>query len=101
MCLEEKPELCIYYNYYRCVGAALLPPNLKEFIQVMFNNPLIEGYGLTETSAIMTCTKNDYWENPEDTHDDSLNLKRNYEFSHVGTTLCCCEVKLKSIPHLK
>lgn len=67
-----------------CVGSAALSSNIKEFMHVCINAPMIEGYGLTECHAIALVTKNGH----------------EYPYGHTGAPVCDCEIKLRSIPEL-
>eukprot|EP00474_Spongospora_subterranea_P008619 CRZ09077.1 hypothetical protein [Spongospora subterranea] len=64
-------------------GAAPLPPYLMEFLRVIFNCVVVQGYGLTETSAALSIT------NPVD-----------FTSGHVGPPVPCVEVRLRSIPEM-
>lgn len=68
-----------------CVGSAQLSSNIKEFMHVCINAPMIEGYGLTESHAISSVTKNGY----------------EYPYGHVGAPICDAEMKLIDVPELK
>ncbi|XXQ39474.1 AMP-dependent synthetase/ligase domain-containing protein [Plasmodiophora brassicae] len=64
-------------------GGAPLPPYLFEFMKVIFNCIVVQGYGLTETSAGLTIT---------------LGTDRNA--GHVGPPVACVDVRLRSIPEM-
>lgn len=64
-------------------GGAPLPAATQEFIRICFGCPIVQGYGLTETTA-GGCV----------TDPDDLN------FGEVGSPKFCCEVKLVSVPEL-
>jgi long-chain acyl-CoA synthetase len=53
-------------------GGAPLQVDIKNFITVIFNAPIFEAYGLTESAGCVTCTA--YWDR---------------EGGHVGGTLPC------------
>jgi long-chain acyl-CoA synthetase len=65
---------------YFFTGSAPLSPALQEFLQVCFNAPMFEGYGLTETSAI--------------TH---VSTPADRNVGHVGPPMPSCEMKLESV----
>ncbi|GAB9467065.1 Long-chain-fatty-acid-coa ligase [Globisporangium polare] len=64
-------------------GSAPLSPEVKEFIQVVFGCPVLEGYGLTETSAVVAVS------NPSVPSGD-----------HVGIPLPGLEVRLEDVPDM-
>ncbi|KCV71792.1 hypothetical protein H696_01210 [Fonticula alba] len=64
-------------------GAAPIAPEVKKFFRIVCGCPLIEGYGLTETSAVST-----------------LQLIGDYNDAHVGPPLPCAEVKLVDVPEM-
>ena len=53
-------------------------------MRIIFSTPLVEGYGLTESSAAVTCTS----------------IHEQASLHHVGTPVGCNEVKLVSVPEL-
>lgn len=65
-------------------GSAPLSPEVHEFFKLTMSVPVLQGYGLTETSAATTC------QNANDN-----------ESGHVGPPLACCEVKLVSVPEME
>lgn len=64
-------------------GGAPLPPATQEFVRICFGCPIVQGYGLTETTAGGTVT------DPDD-----------LIFGEAGSPKYCCEVKLVSVPDL-
>ncbi|KAL8540827.1 hypothetical protein ACS0TY_002158 [Phlomoides rotata] len=68
---------------YMTSGASPLSPDVLEFMRVCFGCPLIEGYGMTETSCIISCI------------DEGDNLT-----GHVGSPRPSCEVKLVDVPEM-
>jgi long-chain acyl-CoA synthetase len=64
-------------------GAAPLSSKVQDFLRVVFMCDVIQGYGLTETTAGATLSK------PEDVVS-----------GHVGRPLPCCEIKLVDVPEL-
>ncbi len=64
-------------------GAAPLSEEVYRFLQVAFCVPVLQGYGLTETSA-------------------ALSLTRPYDYStgHVGSPLLSVEVRLFDVPEM-
>ncbi|GAB9467057.1 Long-chain-fatty-acid-coa ligase [Globisporangium polare] len=64
-------------------GSAPLSHEVKEFIQLVFGCPVLEGYGLTETAAGLTCS------NPFVPIGD-----------HVGIPLPGLEVRLEDVPDM-
>jgi len=71
-----------------CTGSAALAPSIQEFIKACFNCPIVEGYGMTETSGV--CHAMLYQRNFQDVTVGS-----------VGPPLACSEYKLASAPELK
>mmetsp|Transcript_18048 Transcript_18048/g.29636 ORF Transcript_18048/g.29636 Transcript_18048/m.29636 type:complete len:681 (+) Transcript_18048:94-2136(+) len=64
-------------------GAAPMPAHLMEFVEVVFCAPLVQGYGLTETSGAACSTP------------------FNYKVpGPVGVPGPCCEVKLVDVPEM-
>jgi len=69
---------------YIITGAAPCPPYLMEFLRVAIGCPVLQGYGMTETSAaaaIMSAT-------------DTTT-------GHNGAPLPCSEIKLVDVPEMK
>lgn len=64
-------------------GSAPIAAGVKDFLQVVFCAPLVEGYGLTETCAVATLTP----------------LEARYP-GHVGVPMTSTEVKLVDIPEM-
>jgi len=64
-------------------GAAPCPPYLAEFLKVMVSCPVIQGYGMTETSAAA-----------------SLQLHTDPTVGHNGPPLPCCEIKLVDVDEM-
>ncbi|XP_057958856.1 long chain acyl-CoA synthetase 6, peroxisomal-like [Malania oleifera] len=64
-------------------GASPLSPNVMDFLRVCFGCPVIEGYGMTETSCIISSMS------------QSDNLS-----GHVGAPNSACEVKLVDVPEM-
>lgn len=64
-------------------GASPLAPDVMDFLRVCFGCPVIEGYGMTETSCVVTIM------------DDGDNLS-----GHVGSPSPACEVKLVDVPEM-
>lgn len=64
-------------------GSAPISPAVKEFLQVVFCCPVLEGYGLTETVGVATLT-------PEDCRHPG----------HVGPITSCSELKLLDVQEM-
>lgn len=64
-------------------GASPLSPDIMDFLRVCFGCSVIEGYGMTETSCVITIM------------DDGDNLS-----GHVGSPNPACEVKLADVPEM-
>uniref|UniRef100_A0A5B7AF08 Long-chain-fatty-acid--CoA ligase n=1 Tax=Davidia involucrata TaxID=16924 RepID=A0A5B7AF08_DAVIN len=64
-------------------GASPLSPDVMEFLRVCFGCPVIEGYGMTETSCVISIM------------DEADNLS-----GHVGSPNPACEVKLMDVPEM-
>jgi long-chain acyl-CoA synthetase len=65
-------------------GSAPIAANVLEFLRIVLSCPVIEGYGLTETTAAATVTL------PKDVN----------SCGHVGVPLICNEVKLVDVPEM-
>ncbi|EPS73036.1 hypothetical protein M569_01718, partial [Genlisea aurea] len=68
---------------YLTSGASPLSPEVMEFLMVCFGCQVIEGYGMTETSCVITSI---------DSGD--------YLTGHVGSPNPACEVKLVDVPEM-
>lgn len=64
-------------------GAAPLPPYLMEFLKIVVNCNVVQGYGMTETAAGLT-----------------VSMENDNTVGHVGPPVPCCEVKLRSVPEM-
>ncbi|KAK3013015.1 hypothetical protein RJ639_009964 [Escallonia herrerae] len=64
-------------------GASPLSPDVMDFLRVCFGCQVIEGYGMTETSCVIS------------TMDDGDNLS-----GHVGSPNPACEIKLVDVPEM-
>ncbi|XP_055816745.1 long chain acyl-CoA synthetase 6, peroxisomal-like [Solanum dulcamara] len=64
-------------------GASPLSPDVLEFLRVCFGCLVMEGYGMTETSCVISSM------------DDSDNLT-----GHVGSPNPACEIKLVDVPEM-
>lgn len=64
-------------------GAAPISEEVFRFLQVAFCCPVLQGYGLTETSAAICLTR------PQD-----------FSVGHVGAPLPSCEVRLCDVPEM-
>ncbi|XP_058226133.1 long chain acyl-CoA synthetase 7, peroxisomal [Rhododendron vialii] len=64
-------------------GASPLSPDVMEFLRICFGCSIIEGYGMTETSCVITIME------------DGDNLT-----GHVGSPNPACEVKLVDVPEM-
>ena len=64
-------------------GGAPLRKEVQEFISVCFGCPVVQGYGLTETTA--GCT---------------IQLPTDFSTGHAGVLLPCLEVKLVDVPDM-
>ena len=62
-------------------GGAPLSLDIKNFLSVIFNAPIFEAYGMTESAGSCTCTA--YWDR---------------EGGHVGGTLPCNRMQLRDVP---
>jgi long-chain acyl-CoA synthetase len=61
-------------------GGAPLSIEVKNFLSVIFCAPIIEAYGLTETSGVLSCTA--YWD---------------IKGGHVGGVLPCLKMQLREV----
>ncbi|XP_020573514.1 long chain acyl-CoA synthetase 6, peroxisomal-like isoform X2 [Phalaenopsis equestris] len=66
-----------------CSGASPLSPDVLEFLKICFGGRIIEGYGMTETSCVIS--------NMDE--DDTL-------VGHVGSPNPACEIKLIDVPEM-
>ncbi|KAK4855141.1 hypothetical protein QYF36_004404 [Acer negundo] len=64
-------------------GASPLSPDVMEFLKICFGALVIEGYGMTETSCVISSL------------DESDNL-----IGHVGSPNPACEIKLEDVPEM-
>nr|GEV36131.1 long chain acyl-CoA synthetase 7, peroxisomal [Tanacetum cinerariifolium] len=64
-------------------GASPLSPDIMDFLKICFGCSVIEGYGMTETSCVITIME------------DGDNLT-----GHVGSPNPACEVKLVDVPEM-
>ncbi|EOY11330.1 Long-chain acyl-CoA synthetase 7 isoform 2 [Theobroma cacao] len=64
-------------------GASPLSPDVMDFLRVCFGCLVVEGYGMTETSCIITLM------------DEGDNLS-----GHVGSPNSACEIKLVDVPEM-
>ena len=64
-------------------AAAPCPPYLMEFFTVLLNGTVIQGYGMTESSCVISSTR-----------------VGDVTRGHVGGPLACCEVKLVDVPDM-
>ncbi|XP_057476012.1 long chain acyl-CoA synthetase 6, peroxisomal [Actinidia eriantha] len=64
-------------------GASPLSPDVMDFLRVCFGSKVMEGYGMTETSCVITSM------------DEGDNLS-----GHVGSPNPACEVKLADVPEM-
>lgn len=62
-------------------GGAPLSVDIKNFLTVIFNAPIFEAYGLTESAGSVTCSA--YWDR---------------EGGNVGGTLPCNRMQLRDVP---
>jgi len=72
----NRVKICI-------TGAAPMPGYLAEFMRIVTNAPMVQGYGLTETAAASTITS------PGD-----------LSVGHVGYPLRCCEIRLRNVAEM-
>ena len=56
----------------------------RVWMRVSFNAHMVEGYGLTETCAALSCSS-----------------REDCVYGQVGTPLDCCLVKLVSVPDME
>lgn len=64
-------------------GASPLSPDVMDFLRVCFGGQIMEGYGMTETSCVIS------------TMDEGDNLT-----GHVGSPNPSCEIKLVDVPEM-
>lgn len=64
-------------------GASPLSPDVMEFLRICFGGEILEGYGMTETSCIISTM---------DIGDKSI--------GHVGSPHPACEIKLVDVPEM-
>jgi long-chain acyl-CoA synthetase len=68
---------------YIITGAAPCPPYLMEFLKILIGCPVIQGYGMTETSAAAT-----------------IMATTDIYCGHNGAPLPCNEIKLVDVPEM-
>ncbi|KAL8130477.1 hypothetical protein V2J09_019632 [Rumex salicifolius] len=66
-----------------CSGASPISPDVLEFLKVCFGCPVVEGYGMTETSCVISSME----------LDDLMS-------GHVGAPNPACEIKLVDVPEM-
>ncbi|KAE8706199.1 Long chain acyl-CoA synthetase 7, peroxisomal [Hibiscus syriacus] len=64
-------------------GASPLSPDILDFLKICFGGRVVEGYGMTETSCVITSM------------DEGDNLS-----GHVGSPIPSCEIKLVDVPEM-
>ncbi|KAK1291509.1 Long chain acyl-CoA synthetase 6, peroxisomal [Acorus calamus] len=64
-------------------GASPLSPDVLDFLRVCFGGVVVEGYGMTETSCVISTME----------EGDTLT-------GHVGPPNPCCEIKLVDVPEM-
>ncbi|KAI3715462.1 hypothetical protein L6452_22445 [Arctium lappa] len=64
-------------------GASPLSPDVMDFLRVCFGCPVIEGYGMTESSCVITFMH-----------------EKDIQSGHVGAPNPACEVKLVDVPEM-
>jgi len=64
-------------------GAAPMPGYLMEFMKLVTNCPMLQGYGLTETTA-----------------SGGLSLSEDTTVGHIGVPPLACEMRLKDVPEM-
>ncbi|KAJ8491291.1 hypothetical protein OPV22_013012 [Ensete ventricosum] len=64
-------------------GASPLSADVMDFLRICFGGQVIEGYGMTETSCVISCM------------DEGDNLT-----GHVGSPNPACEIKLVDVPEM-
>eukprot|EP00911_Craspedida_sp_UC1_P000097 UC1_evm1s81 len=64
-------------------GSAPLASHVMDFLRAAFGVPVYEGYGQTESSALITLTRAD-----------------DYSTGHVGIPVAACEVMLEDVPEM-
>ncbi|PPD95206.1 hypothetical protein GOBAR_DD07763 [Gossypium barbadense] len=64
-------------------GASPLSPDVMDFLKICFGGHIIEGYGMTETSCVISCMD----------EGDILS-------GHVGSPNPACEIKLVDVPEM-
>jgi long-chain acyl-CoA synthetase len=69
---------------YIVTGAAPITKEVYRFLQICFSCPVMQGYGLTETSASCTLTK-----------------PFHIESGNAGAPQFCCEIRLADVPDMK
>ncbi|KAK2980893.1 hypothetical protein RJ640_011367 [Escallonia rubra] len=68
---------------YMVSGASPLSPDVMDFLRVCFGCPVVQGYGMTESSCVISCMD----------ENDTLS-------GHVGSPIPSCEVKLVDVPEM-
>ncbi|XP_047332173.1 long chain acyl-CoA synthetase 6, peroxisomal-like [Impatiens glandulifera] len=68
---------------YMASGASPLSPDVMDFLRICFSCQVLEGYGMTETSCVISIM------------DDGDNLS-----GHVGSPNPSCEIKLVDVPEM-
>ena len=74
-------------------GSAPLSPAVGYLLRRAFGAPLVEGYGLTETTAAATAQR-------AHVSRDGKHLEYTGTYGHAGQPLPCCAIKLVSVPDM-
>lgn len=64
-------------------GAAPCPPYLMEFLKIIVTDNVVQGYGMTETSAVLSGT-----------------ALGDHTLGHVGPPATCVEIRLQDVPDM-
>lgn len=64
-------------------GSAPMEKDVMDFLKICFCAPIVEAYGLTETTGVTTLVDN-----------------RDRITGHVGGPIDCCKIRLKDIPEM-
>jgi long-chain acyl-CoA synthetase len=68
---------------YMISGASPLSPDVMDFLKVCFGCTVVEGYGMTESSCVISSMDED-----------------DYLSGHVGSPNPACEIKLEDVPEM-
>jgi long-chain acyl-CoA synthetase len=80
---KVRAALGLQRAHSMCSGSAPIDPDVHEFLRAAFGNNFYQGYGLTETGAVV-----------------SVQLRNDFSLGNVGPPCSSVEICLESVPDL-